>query len=81
MVERKEPSFEVIAAGAVGFIGGAIVGKYLLDEILSEEEIDELKEDKVDFIYKCPNCKNILKFGDNYCSKCGTALQWRKKEG
>jgi hypothetical protein len=80
MAKKKEPRAEVIAAGAAGFVGGAIVGKYLIDEILSDEDIKDWIEVESEVIYKCPSCKNVLKFGDNYCSNCAQALQWKKKK-
>lgn len=79
MEKKKEVNPEVTGAAAVGFLGGVAVGRYLLDEILGEEEIKELKKAEKSIIYKCPKCDNVLDIGANYCSNCGVALEWHKK--
>lgn len=28
------------------------------------------------YIYKCPDCKKIVKFGDNFCKNCSCKLDW-----
>jgi hypothetical protein len=44
MEKKKEMNPEVAGAAVVGFLGGVAVGRYLLDEILGEEELKELKK-------------------------------------
>lgn len=80
MADKKELNPEVAGAAVVGFIGGVAVGRYLLDEILGEEELKDLKKEGKSVIYKCPKCNETVKRGANYCSGCGVALQWEKKE-
>ncbi len=79
MENKKELNPEVAGAAVVGFIGGVAVGRFLLDEILGEDELKELKKKDVGITYKCPKCHEILKVGGNYCSGCGVALEWHKK--
>ncbi len=79
MEKKKESNPEVAAAAVVGFLGGVAVGRFLLDEILGEEELKELKKTGRSIVYKCPKCNNILITGTNYCSNCGVALEWHKK--
>jgi hypothetical protein len=79
MKKKKEENPEIAAAAVVGFIGGVAVGYYLLDEILGEEELKDLKKEGKSIIYKCPKCNEVLKIGTNYCSNCGVALEWQKK--
>jgi hypothetical protein len=79
MEKKKEMNPEVAGAAVVGFLGGVAVGRYLLDEILGEEELKELKKEGRSIVYKCPKCNNVLKTGENYCSNCGVALEWHKK--
>ncbi len=79
MEKKKEMDPEVAGAAVVGFLGGVAVGRYLLDEILGEEELKELKKEGRSIIYKCPKCSHVLKVGENYCSNCGVALEWHKK--
>lgn len=79
MEKKKEANPEVAGAAVVGFIGGVAVGRYLLDEILGEEELKEAKKEGRKIVYKCPKCDEILKVGANYCSNCGVALEWQKK--
>ncbi|UCE38374.1 MAG: hypothetical protein JSW00_03815 [Thermoplasmata archaeon] len=79
MEKKKEVDPEVAGAAVVGFIGGVAVGRYLLDEILGETELTELKKEGKSIIYKCPKCNELLKMGANYCSGCGVALEWHKK--
>jgi hypothetical protein len=79
MEKKKDLNPEVTGAAVVGFLGGVAVGRYLLDEILGEEELKELKKEGVRIVYKCPKCDEILKTGANYCSNCGVALEWHKK--
>jgi hypothetical protein len=79
MENKKEMNPEVAGAAVVGFLGGVAVGRYLLDEILGEEELKDLKKEGRSIIYKCPKCNNVLKTGENYCSNCGVALEWHKK--
>lgn len=79
MEKKKEANPEVAGAAVVGFIGGVAVGRYLLDEILGEEELKELKKEGRKIVYKCPKCDETLKVGANYCSNCGVALEWQKK--
>lgn len=80
MEETKKKNPEVAGAAVVGFLGGVAVGRYLLDEILGEEELKELKKEGKSIIYKCPKCDEVLKVGANYCSNCGIALEWQKKK-
>jgi len=28
-------------------------------------------------VNRCPSCKTLIIFGDNYCSCCGNKLNWR----
>jgi hypothetical protein len=79
MKKKKEENPEIAAAAVVGFIGGVAVGRYLLDEILGEDELKDLKKEGKSIVYKCPKCNEILKIGTNYCSNCGVALEWQKK--
>jgi hypothetical protein len=79
MEKKKEMNPEVAGAAVVGFLGGVAVGRYLLDEILGEEELKELKKEGRSIVYKCPKCNQLLKVGENYCSNCGVALEWHKK--
>ena len=79
MEKKKEVNPELAGAAVVGFIGGVAVGYYLLDEILGEEELKDLKKEGKSIVYKCPKCNEILKIGTNYCSNCGVALEWQKK--
>jgi hypothetical protein len=79
MENKKDPKPEVAGAAVVGFIGGVAVGRYLLDEIFEEEELEELKKEMKSVTYKCPKCREVLKVGANYCSGCGVALEWHKK--
>lgn len=79
MEKNKMQNPEVAGAAVVGFLGGVAVGRYLLDEILGEEELKEIKKGGRKIIYKCPKCDDILKIGANYCSNCGVALEWHKK--
>jgi hypothetical protein len=79
MKKKKEENPEIATAAVVGFIGGVAVGYYLLDEILGEEELKDLRKEGKSIIYKCPKCNEILKIGTNYCSNCGVALEWHKK--
>jgi rubrerythrin len=79
MEKKKEMNPEVAGAAVVGFLGGVAVGRYLLDEILGEEELKELKKEGRSIVYKCPKCNNVLKTGENYCSNCGVPLEWHKK--
>lgn len=79
MEKKKGENPEIAAAAVVGFIGGVAVGRYLLDEILGEEELKDLKKEGKSIIYKCPKCNEVLKIGSNYCSNCGVALEWQKK--
>ncbi len=79
MKKKKEENPEIAAAAVVGFIGGVAVGYYLLDEILGEEELKDLRKEGKSIVYKCPKCNEVLKIGTNYCSNCGVALEWQKK--
>ena len=79
-MENKKIDPEVAGAAVVGFIGGVAVGRYLLDEILGEEELKDLRDRDVSITYKCPKCNEVLKTGANYCSGCGVALEWHKKK-
>ncbi len=79
MEKKKEMDPEVAGAAVVGFLGGVAVGRYLLDEILGEEELKELKKEGKSIIYKCPKCNHVLNVGENYCSNCGVPLEWHKK--
>jgi hypothetical protein len=79
MEKDKELNPEIAGAAVVGFIGGVAVGRYLLDEILGEEEITQAKKKGKSIIYKCPKCNEVLKTGANFCSGCGVALEWHKK--
>ncbi|UCF08422.1 MAG: zinc ribbon domain-containing protein [Thermoplasmata archaeon] len=81
MEERKEKQPEVVAAAVVGFLGGVAVGRYLLDEILGEEELKELKKEGRSIVYRCPKCNQELSVGQNFCPSCGVALEWHKKRG
>ena len=81
MDEKKEIRPEVAGAAVVGFLGGVAVGRYLLDEILGDEELKEIKSTGKSIVYRCPKCNNELSMGDNFCSKCGVALEWHKKTG
>ena len=80
MEEKKEFSPEIAGAVVVGFLGGVAVGRYLLDEIFSEEELKESKKEGTKVVYRCPKCNEQLKTGENYCSNCGVALEWSKKK-
>lgn len=80
MDEKKEINPEVVGAAVVGFLGGVAVGRYLLDEILSDEELKGLKTAGKTIIYRCPKCNQELSVGENYCSNCGVALEWHKKK-
>ena len=80
MEKKKEFSPEAAGAAVVGFLGGVAVGRYLLDEILNDEELKEIKKQGTSIIYRCPKCNEQLKVGTNYCSNCGVALEWAKKE-
>ena len=80
MEEKKEMDPQVAGAAVVGFLGGVAVGRYLLDEILSEEEMREIKSQGTKVVYKCPKCNDELKVGAHYCSNCGVALEWSKKK-
>lgn len=80
MVEKREVKPDVAAAAVVGFLGGVAVGRYLLDEILGEEELRELKSSDKTIVYRCPKCNHELSVGENYCSNCGVALEWHKKK-
>ena len=79
MEKKKDAEPEVAAAAVVGFLGGVVVGRYLLDEILGEEELRELKKEGKSIVYRCPKCNETLKVGSKYCSGCGVALEWHKK--
>lgn len=79
MKKKKEEHPEIAAAAVVGFIGGVAVGRYLLDEILGEEELKDLVKEGKSIVYKCPKCDEVLKVGSNFCSGCGVALEWHKK--
>ncbi len=79
MEKKREFNPEVAGAAVVGFLGGVAVGRYLLDEILGEEKVEELSKGGKSIIYKCPKCNEVLKVGANYCSGCGIALEWHKK--
>jgi hypothetical protein len=80
MEKKKEFPPEVAGAAVVGFLGGVAVGHYLLDEILGEEELKEIKKDRAKIVYRCPKCNSQLKTGENFCSNCGVALEWHKKK-
>ncbi|UCE73530.1 MAG: hypothetical protein JSV56_10955 [Methanomassiliicoccales archaeon] len=80
MEKKKDANPEAAGYAVVGFIGGVIVGRYLLDEILGEEELAELSKKGKSIIYRCPKCNEELKVAANYCSGCGVALEWTKKE-
>jgi uncharacterized C2H2 Zn-finger protein len=80
MEKKKDMNTEAAGAAVVGFIGGVAVGYYLLDEILGEEEMKEIKSREAKIVYKCPKCNDVLKVGTNYCSNCGVALEWSKKK-
>jgi hypothetical protein len=79
MKKKKEEHPEIAAAAVVGFIGGVAVGRYLLDEILGDEELKDLVQEGKSIVYKCPKCDEILKVGSNFCPGCGVALEWHKK--
>ena len=79
MEKKGDIKPEIAGAAVVGFLGGVAVGRYLLDEILGEEELRELTKEGVSITYKCPKCSEVLKVGANYCSGCGVALEWHKK--
>ena len=32
------------------------------------------------YIYKCPDCKKIVKFGDNFCKNCSCKLDWEEEK-
>jgi hypothetical protein len=81
MDEKKEIKPEVAGAAVVGFISGVAVGRYLLDEILGDEELRDLKTKGKTIVYRCPKCNHELSVGENYCSNCGVALEWHKKTG
>lgn len=80
MEKKKELSPDAAGAAVVGFLGGVAVGRYLLDEILSDEELKEIKKQGKTIIYRCPKCNEQLKVGTNFCSNCGVALEWSKKK-
>jgi hypothetical protein len=80
MEKKKELNTETAGAAVVGFLGGVAVGYYLLDEILGEEELKEIKSGKTEIVYKCPKCNSDLTVGTNFCSNCGVALEWSKKK-
>jgi hypothetical protein len=74
--KKRDLNPEIASAAVVGFIGGVAVGRYLLDEIVGDEVIDE-SVSKI--IYKCPKCSEELKMGSKYCSGCGVALDWQRR--
>lgn len=80
MEKKKELSPEAAGAAVVGFLGGVAVGRYLLDEILSDDELKEIKKQGKTIIYRCPKCNDQLKVGTNFCANCGVALEWAKKK-
>jgi hypothetical protein len=80
MEEKKEMDPQVTGAAVVGFLGGVAVGRYLLDEILSEDELKDIRAEGTQIIYKCPKCTEELKVGAKFCSNCGVALEWSKKK-
>jgi hypothetical protein len=80
MDEKKQMDPRVAGAAVVGFLGGVAVGRYLLDEILSEEELKDIRTQGTKVVYKCPKCSEELKVGAHFCANCGVALEWSKKK-
>jgi hypothetical protein len=80
MEEKKELDPQVAGAAVVGFLGGVAVGRYLLDEILSEDELRDIKAEGTKIVYKCPKCTQELEVGSKFCSNCGVALEWSKRK-
>jgi hypothetical protein len=72
MDEKKEMKPEV---------GGVAVGHYLLDEILGDDELKRATTAGKTIVYRCPKCNQELSVGENYCSNCGVALEWHKRNG
>jgi hypothetical protein len=80
MEKKKEFSPEAAGAAVVGFLGGVAVGRYLLDEILSDEELKEIKKQGKTIIYRCPKCNDQLKVVTNFCANCVVSLELAKKK-
>lgn len=45
---------------------------------VNEEEvkIGQIKFGKGTKVYRCPNCKRLIIYGDRYCRDCGHKLRW-----
>ena len=54
-----------------GIVLGEMVGNLMGDAVKKAAKPTEQSEEK---ITKCPKCGNTLKYGDKFCSECGTAL-------
>lgn len=54
-----------------------LVDKETLKKIIKNNELEDCDRYMiVSECWNCPSCKNRLFTGDNYCRKCGQALDW-----
>lgn len=41
-----------------------------------DEDLEEENDDVVDIKFICPSCGIDVKYLENYCSNCGTKIEW-----
>lgn len=49
---------------------------------VNEEEmkIGQIKFGKGTKVYRCPNCKRLIIYGDRFCRDCGKRLKWEEQD-
>ena len=72
-MKEKDKRKDALVAGAAGFISGAIIGRYVLDEIL--EDVESPPEEK-EIRFACPKCGTDIKQDFKHCPGCGVHLDW-----
>lgn len=51
--------------------------EYVKDNIEDLPKVNQIKnEQKEDTKYACPDCKNIIAYGDKFCKNCGCKINW-----
>lgn len=68
-----------VISGFVKFYRAQVGGRAAVPYVkVNEEEvkIGPIKFGKGTKVYRCPNCKRLIIYGDRYCRDCGHKLRW-----